>query len=140
MLVGHLTSPTGGEEDGEEADAYHREEGDDEIYHTHGDGEGGDDEVVAHLDKAELLLQEAYNEADKEADSHTEGGDHEAFYAEGATDAGRQHAKAAEGGDVLAFVDNKEREGGQEVEGGDEDDEGEDEVYAEAFGAEDFIV
>lgn len=61
---GYGAAAVDGEGHGGAADGHDEKEGVEEVDGAHGHGEGADDEVaVAHAHDAELLLQEAYREA-----------------------------------------------------------------------------
>ena len=93
-----------GEEDGEGADGHYQKKCEEKVDGAHGDREGGDDEVVSHLDDAELLLYEADEETQQETHYDTHGRYHHAFYPESKPDVSALHAHAAEGGNVALLV------------------------------------
>ena len=109
LVILKLLTSHGGK-DGEGTDGGDHKEGEEEVGAAHGNGEGGDDEVVAHFDNAELLLQQADEKADQQTCHHAHGGNHHPFDAEDAAYLALLHAHAAEGGNVFAFVQNQQGE------------------------------
>ena len=123
------------------ADGHNEEEGEQEVDGAHGYRESADDEVaVAHAYDAELLLQEADDEAQQQSGHHGGGADEHTFGTEGAPQTLLREPHALKGEDVMALVDDKQRQRGHKAEGGDKYDEREYEVDAQSFGAEYLVV
>ena len=131
----------GGEDYGKGGNAEYQHEGEEEVGEVHLDGEGVDNEIsVAHLDDAELLLEETADKSQSDAYDDAYGGNEQSFDGEGPAYGGGRHSHGFEYVDVALLVDDEQRERGDEAEGGDEYDEGEDEDDGETLGAENLEV
>lgn len=130
-----------GEGDGEGADGHHQEEGGEEVHGAHADGEGADNEVaVAHADDAEGLLQPADDEAQHQAQHHGHGADEQSLGQEGPPDGAALHAHGTQNEDVVALVDDQQRQRRHEAQRRDEHDERQHQVDAQALRAVDLVV
>ena len=90
-------------------------------------GIGGDDVTsgvaTTECDKAEVLLEEAKNDAKDEADNGSDARDEPSFAGEDATDERWVGSHVAECADLCLLVDDEHREGTDGIKRGDEQDE-----------------
>lgn len=104
-----------GVESGEEADGGDGEEGKEGVAPMEEDGIGGDDiargVATTKGDEAEMLLEEAEDDAKDEADNGSDAGDEPSFTGEDATDERWVGSHVAKGADLSLLVDDEHREG-----------------------------
>lgn len=96
------------------------------------DGIGVDDvlsgDACTERDDAEVLLEEAEGDAEDDAEDGAAAADEPAFEGEDVFNQRIRGSEIAQGGDFGGFIDHQHGEGADDVEGGDEQDEDDEEV------------
>ena len=114
-----------------ETDGNDRDEDEKNVGGVYADGVGIDDVAafaVTEADEPEGLLNPAKEKPEGDADDGTDEAYHAAFYHEDATNLMLVGTQVSEGDGVLLLVDDEHGEGADDVEAGDEENEGEEDV------------
>ena len=127
-VAGHAAN---GKPDGEESYEEDGEEGEEDVGGLDADGVGIDDEAAlagTEFDEAEANLSPAQCQATYDAQQGSNAGDEPPFEEEDLTNLAVVGSEGAQGGDIFLLLNHQHGEGADDVEGGDEENEREEEV------------